>query len=789
MKSQKVLRRIKAKLGSDWPTCKPVPNELIAELCDVLWEEGGSPSGARLVKLLHLNPRAVFPGINAWREQVDLSPDDLQTEVGLEKNKAYLAKLVSPLMAAAPQTCLDSLNDGRWQIPTAKVLAYLGRIRNESVRESMILAALVGQSTPVALYGGITTFTSCVRVLMADLAVTRIGAIDPHEMIPKLYRREIGKNFSDHLRVRLVKVWNQISRSFEEYAARLSDTEVEQLSRFFIQPVTNQRRLRQYSLLPEVLETQQATVKAKTDIVYARFHQLRHIAKMRLNQARRLKEATTDTIAHVTSNNLPLPHRFSYEELVTTESGRKFRQRVHLSLWDSRSIFNEVWRLWPTRDGTSKRARERRLVRVSPEYLSYEVEYRGVESLEPGVAARPFWFIGFYENFLFTVSGDPTLIARQQSFNKQWGYRTNRPWVCSSRLIGSSTSPNARDLTWLQKEHGHVFIPYEGILATCLFASLLIELQTKTGARLGEVQQIAQNPECIKQLTNVGPKAATRWLLRMVPKGHKDRGDYFIDNETKDQLMEVVRYLRTRYGTKKLPVVRLDPGKAPPDSYIFQWNNRCLTQGVLNHAIRFLLHGSITTAAGQGLHLTTHLLRHAFATEMANLQVPVEVLATILHQRDLKVTRYYSRPTRTQLLDASEMIFVDRIDVAAEVRRSPNEIGQMLKEAEGKIGALTEVIGGTCVISNFCPAKFACVGCAGNAPDPSKRHQVERKLSWAKQQSQWAAKETLYAEERQMNHLVEDCGLMLQEMDLIEHARTDRTQTIVLNHGRKEDPQ
>lgn len=784
MRSQKVLKRIKAKLGSDWPTCKPVPNEMIAELCDAIWEEGGSPTGARLLKLLHLNQRAVLPGINAWRRQVDLSPDDLQTDVGLLKNKAYLDRLVSPLMAAAPQTCLDSLNDGRWQIPPAKVLAYLGRIRNKSVRDSMILAALVGQSTPEALYGGITNFTSCMRVLMADLAVTEISTIDPHELIPKLYRREIGTNFSDHRRVTLVRVWNQISHSFEEYAARLSDAEAEKLSRFFIQPVTNHRRLRHCSLLPTVLETQQANVKAKTDVVHARFHQLRHIAKMRLNQARRLKEATSATIAHVTRNHLPLPYPFSYDEVVTTENGRQFRQRIHLSLWDSRSVYEEVWRLWPTRDGTSKRARARRDIRLSPEYLNYEVEYRGVESLEAGVDARPYWCIGFYENFLFTKSGDPTLIARQQSFKSQWGYQRTQSWYCSSRLMGSSTSPNARDLTWLQKAHGHVFIPYENILATCLFGSLLIELQTKTGARLGEVQQIAQNRECIKQLTNVGPKAATRWLLRMVPKGHKKRGDYFIDNQTKDLLMEVIRYLRERYGTKKLPVVRLDPGKAPPDSYIFQWNDRSLTQDILNDAVRFLLHGSITTADGQGLHLTTHLLRHAFATEMASLQVPVEVLAAILHQRDLKVTRYYSRPTRTQLLDASEMIFVDRIDVAAEARRNPNEIGQMLKEAEGKIGALTEVIGGTCVISNFCPAKFACVGCAGNAPDPSQRHQVQHKLTWAKQQSQWAAKEKLYAEERQMKHLVEDCELMLQEMDLIEIARTDRTQTIVINHGK-----
>ena len=57
------------------------------------------------------------------------------------------------------------------------------------------------------------------------------------------------------------------------------------------------------------------------------------------------------------------------------------------------------------------------------------------------------------------------------------------------------------------------------------------------------------------------------------------------------------------------------------------------------------------------------------------------------------MTRYYSQPTRTQVIDAAEMIFVDRIDVAAEALRNPDEIGRMLREAEGKIGALTEVWG------------------------------------------------------------------------------------------------
>jgi len=57
-----------------------------------------------------------------------------------------------------------------------------------------------------------------------------------------------------------------------------------------------------------------------------------------------------------------------------------------------------------------------------------------------------------------------------------------------------------------------------------------------------------------------------------------------------------------------------------------------------------------------------------------------------------------------------QMIFVGRIDVGAEALRSPDEIGRMLKDAEGKLGALTEVFDGTCVVANMCPAKLACVG-------------------------------------------------------------------------------
>ena len=104
----------------------------------------------------------------------------------------------------------------------------------------------------------------------------------------------------------------------------------------------------------------------------------------------------------------------------------------------------------------------------------------------------------------------------------------------------------------------------------------------------------------------------------------------------------------------------------------------------------------------------------------------------------------------------------------------------MLREAEGQIGALTEVIGGTCVVGNLCPAKFACIGCSGNAPDPDRRYQIEAKKAWASEQIEWAKEQGLFTEQRQMKQIQSDCDLILEEMDLIVRARQDSAQSIAV---------
>jgi hypothetical protein len=85
----------------------------------------------------------------------------------------------------------------------------------------------------------------------------------------------------------------------------------------------------------------------------------------------------------------------------------------------------------------------------------------------------------------------------------------------------------------LQRKESRIFLPVEGLYAASLLGYLCVRVQTITGARIGEVMQIAQNPECIIQIENIRPKQETKWLLRLVPKGRKERANYFIDVELK----------------------------------------------------------------------------------------------------------------------------------------------------------------------------------------------------------------------------------------------------------------
>jgi integrase len=724
----------------------------------------------------------VTPGIKAWRREKGLPEQGVRWGKALPTNLEELACIIAPEIAIAPQTAFDPLNDGRWVAPHLKILSYLGRIDNQSVRNLMALYALVKSDySYFPVYNTISNFASGVRILMKEQGMNDVTTIDPDDLLFRVHRGEVGKALTEAQQTTFIGQWNRLSNALEEYKERLSEEQRSSISQFVIRPVTDRRKLISHKPWDTWDRVRRAKVKEKTDTVHSQFHKIRFFAKARLNQVSRLREAFKSAITYVEDNAVPLPYVFSYKEKVIDERGRTTSQTVHLTLWDHVSIFDlAVSEGYSTTD-EAKRARKVSEGRFAPDQRYYEIEVRGAESKDGGTV--PFWFVELFDNDVFSQTRNPEALRKRSEFNQRCGYSTKNQWTTKSGLLVWRRG-RGRLLNFLRTK-GRQFVPVEEIYIAALFAHLIVRVQTVTGARIGEVQQIAQNAECIKQLVKVGPKAATRWVLRLIPKGSKKRANFYIDEETKNHLLEVVGYLREIHGTKKLPIIETQYRRTPPDRYIFQWQNTMLHQDTMNVLIRFLLHGVVLKGTtGETVHITSHILRHAFATELADLGVTHDVIGEIIHQRDLSVTKYYAKPTQTQVMNAAEVIFIDRIDVDADAVRSPEEIKVALKEAEGTIGALTEVVGGTCVVGVSCPIKFACIGCAGNAPDPAKRYQIERKRDWAKGQVAWAAEEGLKVEERQLKRHVEDCELMLHEMDLIETVRADETQEIILSHDR-----
>jgi hypothetical protein len=760
---------------------------LLAPLCEALWQEGINPN-RRLVqqRLPAVNDHAVGPAVVAWRKAKGLPEQGIRVPHALPSNLEELAKIISPAIAEAPFTCFDPSNDGSWRTPPPQVLRYLGRIENRSLRDAMALVAILrADRVPRSLYCLISNFTYVLRRLMNELRIENVTTIDPNDLLFRVYTGEAGQGLTDDQRRTVIYEWNMVRNAFEEYSEKLSPAQRERMSRFFLQPLTDRRKLARYKAYTTHRREQQERVKRKTDAVQPQFYRVRYVAGIRLNQARRFYETVKQAIDFVEAHRLSYPHEFSYEEAVQTAQGQPFRQRVELTLWDRVSLWDHAVALGYHEAPFTRLQRRWRQGRFSREENCHFVEYNATVGLSRGRPAEPFWFLDLFRQRVFRHMNarlDSDRVEKRQAFFQQWGYTSRGTWGDDGLLTFGPG--DYRPLDFLQAQEGHEFLPYEGIYAAALFGSVMIRMGTITGARGGESQQIAQSPECFKRLDNVGPKSATRWVLRLVPKGRKERLNYFIDEDTKHLLMEVIRFLSEKYGAPLIPVVAIHSGKTPPDRYLLQWNGRGLSMHALSTFIRFLLHGLVLRSLdGTLIQLSSHLLRHAFATEMADLKVPIDVIAQILHQRDETVTQYYARPTARRVLSAAEMIFVDRIDVGAEALRSPEEIGRMLKEAERKVGALTEVFGGTCVVANMCPAKFACVGCAGNAPDPSKRYQIEQKMAWAEQQVRYAVREKLAAEERTMKHLIADCKLVMQEMDLIEAARADQAQAVNVRHG------
>ena len=513
--------------------------------CEALWQEGISPNRRIVQQRMPVwNDHAFGPGIVAWRRKKGLPEQGTHVRCALPTNLRELAKVISPAMASAPLTSYDPAGDGRWQVPSVKVLSYLGRIENPSVRDAMALFALLrSDRQQKSIYNQIANFVRVLRRVMIEQSIEDITSVNANDLLFRIHVGEIGKGLSEHQRRTFLGQWSAVRNAFDEYAERLTPEQLEVMKNFFIGPVTDRRRFMRHKTYGAYLREQQERVKIKTDAVQSKFYQIRHVAGIRCNQLRRLYEATRQAVAAVEANDLRCPYEFSYEETAQTMGRRAVRQRVELTLWDSSSLREHAVALGYHEAPATTLQRRWQEASFSPKNRAYFVEYNATTSLTQGCPAEPFWFLDLFRHRVFRhldVRSDSDLAERREAFHAEWGYESKSAWADGGLLAFGPT--DFRPIDFLQRREGHEFLPYEGIYAACMFGGLVIRMGTITGARVGEIMQIAQSPDCFKQLENVGPKAATRWMLRLVPKGRQKREDYFIDEDTKRHLVELIRF-------------------------------------------------------------------------------------------------------------------------------------------------------------------------------------------------------------------------------------------------------
>ena len=272
--------------------------------------------------------------------------------------------------------------------------------------------------------------------------------------------------------------------------------------------------------------------------------------------------------------------------------------------------------------------------------------------------------------------------------------------------------------------------------------------------------------------------------FRAKPKGRMAEEPFYIDGSCLKALHAWLTFLRERGGGAVVvpPSFQLRE-KCGPAPYLFQFRGRHFGHSDLNACLRILLHGiEVSTAQGETVRLSAYLLRHGFATEMRQLEVPMDVIAPLMKQRDVDVTRFYAQPTPAQLVGVQERIFLDRIDLTRTHLRTPAAIRRQLEAAQGGVGALVPAVGGTCTVANMCPAKFACLGCAGNAPDPARRAQVEEFRRIYEDMMRLASGQGLRAEERKAREVAAGCEDVLAEMALIEAAERDGAQMAEMHY-------
>lgn len=155
---------------------------------------------------------------------------------------------------------------------------------------------------------------------------------------------------------------------------------------------------------------------------------------------------------------------------------------------------------------------------------------------------------------------------------------------------------------------------------------------------------------------------------------------------------------------------------------------------------------------------------------------PIDIVAAILNQKNIAVTKYYGRPNPRAIAERSHGLMhqiSSAIDIDEVILRSPEELRELLQKAQQTHGTFARVRGGRCLLCGECPIFFACIGCSAKVPHPEQREEIEEMKQVTLIQIERARKKGLSLEVLQHQKKLKQCDAELREIDLLEACRED----------------
>lgn len=603
----------------------------------------------------------------------------------------------------------------------------------------------------------ITFFVTLSKIFLLE-RIADLSCISPDKFFNDYFTGIISPNDSKSKRITTVQSYFRLLKRQEEYFRILKPEQQNKFSKYWLPKIKDIFFWTHADPYSSPREEAKSKRKKKTDVVHDKFYILRNIAERRCIQITRLAEAYKSVIDQHKAGKIQLPYNFSISDESITDNGRIFDVEHKLTLWDCNTLTQIHSQTKP--DFYKYATSAQKNIFNAPGL--YFLHYAG-SSTTSGMSLD-YWFMR--EGEVISNMSRPKLLA---------GVPGGYDWDLATR-------------SWHLHLHADLstrFVPMEILRRGALIGNAAIQIMTKTGARMNEFLQVRLTPEKLCRVS-LGRNKDTIAFWAM-PKGRKEEEPYYIDEKCMQTLHSWWSYNRAKDVTFNVvdPVRALNI-KLAPANYLWQVNNKHLSHKEVNDCIRFLWADvQFITDEGQSFDITSHLLRHGFATELRALDTPLDVVGILMKQRDIKVTDYYSKPPPSILAEMQRRIFESRIDLSKSHMRTVGEMKRQVDEAKEKIGALIPIVGGTCTVANACPVKYACIGCAGNVPDPAKRVQVIELKSAYQAVAAFARKSGLPAEIRKAEQVVSSCDELMLEMDLIEATEQSASSPINIRPRKK----